>query len=129
MAMAPFTPKDWRDSPDASTPISAAAIKDLETRVARWAADALNLFAAATPDAMFVGAITVDANGAATGATVAWPDGTTGTYAGTVSGTFPGLIDSYTITYGSPIAKTYTQPAVTRDGAGNITNRPAITVA
>lgn len=28
-----FTPKDWKDSPDTSTPLSAAAIEDLETRV------------------------------------------------------------------------------------------------
>lgn len=28
----PFTPKDWRDYPDTSTPITAAALEDLETR-------------------------------------------------------------------------------------------------
>lgn len=32
-----FTPKDWRDSPDTTTPITAAALEDLETRLAAWA--------------------------------------------------------------------------------------------
>ena len=59
-----------------------------------------------------------------------WPDGTAGTYtATTVSTDFPGAVDAYTITYGSPVTATYTQPAVTRDSAGNITNQPAITVS
>jgi hypothetical protein len=80
---------------------------------------------AANPYQLFVGPVTLDAAGAATSAAVVWPDGTEGTYTGTPSGTFAGAIDSYTITYGET---TYTQPAVTRDGAGNITNRPAITV-
>lgn len=31
--MTTFTTKDWRDSPDVTTPISAAALEDLETRV------------------------------------------------------------------------------------------------
>jgi hypothetical protein len=63
-------------------------------------------------------------NGAPTSATVTWPGGATGVYTGTPSATFPGSIDAYTITKG---ATTYTQPAVTRDAAGNITNQPAIT--
>lgn len=32
----PFTPKDWRDSPETSTPLSAAALEDLETRLAAY---------------------------------------------------------------------------------------------
>lgn len=32
-----FTPKDWKDSPDATTPISASALEDLETRVTGYA--------------------------------------------------------------------------------------------
>jgi hypothetical protein len=75
------------------------------------------------PSALFVGAITY-ANGAPQSAAVVWPDGTAGVYTGTPSATFPGSIDAYTITKG---ATTYTQPAVTRDAAGNITNQPAIT--
>ena len=33
----PFTPKDWRNSPDASTPLSADAMEDLEVRVTDYA--------------------------------------------------------------------------------------------
>jgi hypothetical protein len=31
-----FTPKDWRDYPNTTTPVSAAALEDLETRVAAY---------------------------------------------------------------------------------------------
>lgn len=79
---------------------------------------------ARTPEVLFSGAVTRDSNGAPTSVGVVWPDSVTGTYTGTPSGTFPGSIDAYTITKG---AATYTQPAVTRDAAGNITNQPAIT--
>lgn len=81
---------------------------------------------ARTPEAMFTGTITYVA-GAPTSAAVIWPDGTTGVYTGTPSTAFPGSIDAYTITYGTTLI--YTQPAVTRDSAGNITNQPAITEA
>lgn len=80
---------------------------------------------ARTPEALFVGPITLTA-GAPTSAGIVWPDGTTGVYTGTPSATFPGSIDSYTLTYGTRV---YTQPTVTRDTAGNITNQPAITVS
>lgn len=91
----------------------------------------LMLHAAGNLDALIVGAITRDANGAATSAPVVWPDGTIGTYtATTVSTTFPGAVDAYTVTYGSPATKTVTQSAVTRDATtGAVTNRPAMTVA
>jgi hypothetical protein len=86
---------------------------------------------AAVPDALIAGVIARDANGAATSAPVAWPDGTPGIYTATsVSAAFPGAVDAYTITYGAPVQKTYTQPAVTRDPTtGAVTNRPAITVS
>jgi hypothetical protein len=80
---------------------------------------------ARTPEALIVGTITYT-NGAPTSAAVAWPDGTAGVFTGTPSATLPGSLDAYTITHG---ATTYTQPAVTRDTAGNITNQPAITVS
>lgn len=86
------------------------------------------LQAAMNPDLLIVGAITRDANGAAISAPVVWPDGTVGTYTGTVSTSFPGAIDSYTITYGSPVTKTYTQPALTRNSSGAVTVRPEMTV-
>lgn len=75
------------------------------------------------PSALFVGTITYT-SGAPTSAAVVWPDGAAGTYTGTPSATFPGSVDAYTITHGTTI---YTQPAVTRDAAGNITTQPAIT--
>jgi hypothetical protein len=88
--------------------------------------------AALNPDLLISGAITRDGNGAATSAPVVWPDGITGTYtADTVSTAFPGAVDAYHITYGtSPVVRTYTQAAVTRDSStGAVTNRPALTVA
>lgn len=33
----PFTPKNWIDAPNTSTPISAAALEDVETRLAAYA--------------------------------------------------------------------------------------------
>jgi len=75
------------------------------------------------PEALMVGERTLT-DGAITSSAVMWPDGVEGTYAGTPSATFPGSIDSYILTHGTT---TYTQPAVTRDTAGNITNQPAIT--
>ncbi len=85
---------------------------------------------AGDPDLLITGAITRDANDAATSAPVTWPDGTPGVYtATTVSAAFPGAVDAYTVTYGSPATRTYTQPAVTRNANGAVTTRPAITVA
>ena len=85
---------------------------------------------AANPDLLIFGTITRDANGAATSAPVVWPNGQPGTYTATlVSTAFPGAVDAYTITYGSPVTRTYTQPAVTRDANGSVTVRPAITVS
>lgn len=85
---------------------------------------------AALLDPLIVGAITRDANGAATSAAVVWPNGDSGAYtATTVSTAFPGAVDAYTVTKGSPVTATFTQPAVTRDANGAVTNRPAITVA
>jgi len=74
------------------------------------------------PSQLFVGTITYT-SGAPTSAAIVWPDGVTGAYTGTPSATFPGSIDAYTLTHGTT---TYTQPAVTRDANGNITNQPAI---
>lgn len=82
-------------------------------------------------DEIIVGAITRDANGAAISATLAWPDGGTGAYTATqVSSAFPGAVDAYTCTYSrAGVNRTYTQPAVTRDANGAVTNKPAMTVA
>lgn len=97
-----------------------------------YAAGTAQLYAAlaALLDVLIVGAITRDTNEAATSAGVVWPDGTVGTYTAlVVSSAFPGAVDSYRVTYGSPATRTYTQPTVTRDASGAVTTRPAITVA
>lgn len=86
---------------------------------------------AAEPDLLLSGSITRDSNGAATAGTLTWPDGATGAYtATTVSSSFPGAVDAYTLTrVVSGVTTTYTQSAVTRDATtGAVTNRPAITV-
>ena len=106
-------------------------INALRTRTPAEAAadssEASLLRAARDPDALFAGVITYNASGAPTAASVVWPDGVGGTYTGTASTTFPGSVDSYTITRAGSPTVTYTQPAVTRDATtGNITNRPPI---
>ncbi|MCQ4119901.1 hypothetical protein [Rhodococcus tibetensis] len=85
---------------------------------------------ARNPDLLIAGTITRNSNEAAISAPVVWPDGTPGTYtATTLSASFPGAVDAYTITYGSPVTKTYAQPAVTRNAAGAATAVPAIVVS
>ena len=85
---------------------------------------------ARNPDSLITGAVARDANGAATTAPVTWPDGTPGTYTALVlSSAFPGAVDSYKITYGSPVTATYTQPTVARDANGAAVNVPTITVS
>lgn len=86
---------------------------------------------AADPGALVVGAVTRSPDGAATSASVAWPDGATGAYAATLLSTaFPGAVDSYTVTHVlGGVTRTYAQPAVTRDASGAVTNRPAMTVS
>ena len=71
--------------------------------------------------------VTRDSNGAATSATVVWPDGTGGTYtATTVSTAFPGAVDAFTVTWAGSTTKTVTQAAVTRDSTtGAVTAQPS----
>lgn len=115
--------RNWADGVLGNTPLSAARLNQLEADL-----EAALYALARDPDALFAGAVTRNAEGAATSAVVKWPDGVDGTYSGTASTTFPGSVNSYTITrVGSPTV-TYTQPAVTRDAGGYVTNRPPITV-
>lgn len=84
---------------------------------------------AASPETLTLSAAVYDAlTGALLSATVTWPDGTTGTFTGTPSADLPGALDGWTITYGSPVIRTYTQPTVTRNSSGDVTARPAVTV-
>jgi len=80
---------------------------------------------AKSPENLWTGARTLT-NGAVTSAAIVWSDGVTGVYTGAASSASPGSIDSYTLTHGTT---TYTQPTVTRDTNGNITNQPAIVVS
>lgn len=73
-------------------------------------------------------AITRNANGTPTTATALWPDGSAGVFtATTINATFA-TVDAYTITH-TTSSKTVTQTAVTRDSAGAVTVKPALTVA
>ena len=90
-----------------------------------------NLQLAQLLDPLLLGAITRDSNGAATAATATWPDGATGAYTAlVVSSSFAGAVDSYSVTHVvGGVTTTYTQPTLTRDSTGAVTNRPAMTVA
>ena len=73
-------------------------------------------------------AITWDADMIISAATVKWPDGSAGTFTATTKDATWLAINAYTITH-TVSSMTVTQTAVTRDSNGNITVKPAITVA
>lgn len=73
-------------------------------------------------------AITRDADGVPTTATVKWPDGSGGTFTTVTKNSTWLAVDAYTISHTSS-SKTVTQTAVTRDSDGNITAKPALSVA
>ncbi|MBT2566585.1 hypothetical protein J7I84_08775 [Arthrobacter sp. ISL-85] len=83
---------------------------------------------AKNPDSIIAGAVTVDANNLITSAAVVWPDGKPGTMTIT-SRDANNAVLAYNITYGSPVIKTFTQPAITRNAAGAATNVPQIVVS
>lgn len=75
-----------------------------------------------------IASATVDSNGLITTGTVKWPDGSAGTFTTTTTNSTWIAIDAYTITHTNS-GKTVTQTAVTRDTNGNVTAKPALTVA
>ena len=83
---------------------------------------------AKNPDSLIAGAVTVDGNNLVTSAAVQWPDGTPGTLTITSRDANKAVL-AYNITYGSPVTKTFTQPAITRNAAGAATNVPQIVVS
>jgi hypothetical protein len=83
---------------------------------------------AKNPDTLVAGAVTVDGNNLVTSAAVVWPNGTPGTLTIT-SRDANNAVLAYNITYGSPVTKTFTQPAITRNAAGAATNVPQIVVS
>ena len=116
--------QDWQDGVLGGTPLEADRLNERDALL-----EAALLQLSRDPALLFTGAITRDGAGAALSASVTWPDGSPGIYSGTASEAFPGAIDAYTITRTGTPTRTYTQPAVTRDTSGNITNRPALTVS
>jgi hypothetical protein len=84
--------------------------------------------AAKNPDLLIAGAVTLDGSDQVTSAAVLWPDGTPGTLTITSRHT-TGAVTGYTITYGSPVTKTFTQPTITRNANGAATNVPQIVVS
>lgn len=75
-----------------------------------------------------VTAATYDADNVITTATVKWPDGSAGTFTTTNKNATWLAIDAFTITH-TASSKTVTQAAITRDANGNVTVKPALTVA
>lgn len=113
----------WKNGLLGNTPLEEDALNSLE---ADLGASLLQL--AANPSMLFSGAVTRDSDGAPISASLRWPDGTVGVYSGTASTEFPGAIDSYTVTYAATPTITVTQPAVTRNVDGEVTNSPALII-
>lgn len=72
--------------------------------------------------------ITRDSDGVVTTATVKWPDGSAGTFTTTTKNTTWLCVDAFTISH-TDSSLTVTQSEVTRNSAGEITTKPALTVA
>ncbi len=73
-------------------------------------------------------AVTYDGDGVPTTATVKWPDASAGTFTTSTKNTTWLAVDAYTISHAAS-GKTVTQAAVTRDANGQVTVKPALTVA
>ena len=116
--------RNWANGVLGNTPLNAERLNELEADL-----QAALLQLARDPSQLFSGSVTRDADGVAVSATVEWPDGVSGIYSGTVSADFPGTVDAYTVTRAESPTLTFTQPAVTRNAAGQVTNRPPITVS
>lgn len=108
---------------------AAAATSAVDDAITAGAANYVGLVQAAkNPDLLIAGDVTLDGADQVTAATVLWPDGTPGTL--TITGRHTsGAVTDYTITYGSPVTKTFTQPTITRNANGAATNVPQIVVS
>jgi hypothetical protein len=82
----------------------------------------------AAAEAYEVTAATRDVNDLVTTATVKWPDGSGGTFTTTTANATFLTVDAYTVSH-TLSGKTVTQAAVTRNGNGAVTVKPALTVA
>lgn len=98
-------------------------------RYASFGSNAFLKAFASNVEELFTGTRTLNADNVVTSSPVTWPDGVTGTFTATsVNATFK-CVDAYTVTYAGTTTKTVTQAAVTRNAEGEITTRPALTVA
>ena len=84
----------------------------------------ITLQIAKNPDSIVVGTVTGDP---LVTATVIWPGNVPGLLTITERHA-TGAVNAYNITYGSPVTKTFTQPAITRATSGAATNVPQIVV-
>lgn len=85
---------------------------------------------ATDPADLFTGTRTLDANGTVTSSPITWPNGATGVFTATATNSTFKCVDAYTVTYvDGATNKTVTQPLVTRNLNGDVTLRPALTVA
>jgi hypothetical protein len=113
--------------------INQASITIAESQVTNLVTDLANkvslsnwyLNLAKTPELIIDLVINRDSNGVVTTANVTWPDTVTGTYTTLSNDSTTGAVNSYSVTKGST---TYTQPTMTRNSLGAVTNRPAIVV-
>lgn len=100
-----------------------------DARYAAFGSDAFLKAFGAAPEELFTGARTLNSDDVVTSSPVTWPDGILGVFTATsVNATFK-CVDAYTITYVGSTTKVVTQAAVTRNANGEITTRPALTVA
>jgi len=105
----------------------AAAAAATSTTAVQTLTTSARLAAAATPEVIAVGTLIRNGTGAVVSASLVWPDGATGVF--TATATAGGAVEAYNVTHViNGVTTTYTQPAVTRDGAGAITVRPAMVV-
>jgi len=111
---------------DARTPLDASVTDaKIATTLSPSKITGLLVALAQDPELIITGSITRNSSNVVTSAAVVWPDGVTGTYTSLSFDAATGAVNSYQITKGSA---TYTQPTLTRNSAGAVTNRPAIVV-
>lgn len=73
--------------------------------------------------------ITRDGDGVVISATVQWSDGSSGVLTTLVKNGEFLTVDSYSVTYDGTLAKTLTQPLVTRDANGAVITKPLIIIS
>lgn len=107
---------------------AVAAINDIAVLLGGSAATAETLRGWTEGELFELTAITYDADGVVTTATVKWPDGSAGTFTTTSKNSTWLAIDAYTVSH-TDSGRTVTQAAVTRNADGQVTVKPALTVS